>query len=40
VNQWITKHNELSDLGAAVPENTMMSDFVHQIEDDDFKVTI
>ena len=23
----------------AVPDNTMMSDFVHQIEDDDFKVT-
>ena len=39
VNQWITKHNELSDLGAAVPKNTTMSDFVHQIEDDDFKVT-
>ena len=39
VNQWITKHNELSDLGAAVPENTMMSDFVYQIDDDDFKVT-
>jgi len=39
VNQCITKHNELSDLGAAVSENTMMSDFVHQIEDDEFKVT-
>ena len=38
VNTFITKHNELSRIGASESQPTMMSHFVDNIEDEDFSV--